>query len=110
MTKHTCSAAQQVSQPQWGLDSASRLPDKLLDVYSSWLFFERHFLHVQRFGAERAAALIDTVMTDNIGAQIHMPRDRDLPDYAAPARRAALVLGAAGLEARCLARLAASRR
>jgi hypothetical protein len=84
--------------------------DELLDAYSSWLFFERHFLHVQRFGAERAAELIDTVLTDNIGAAIHIPSDSDLPDYAAPARRAAIILIAAGLDAKRLARLASKVR
>jgi len=63
--------------------------DELLDAYSSWLFFERHFLHIGRFGIERAFGLIDTVHVDNAGATFHLPVDADLPDYSAPARRAA---------------------
>jgi hypothetical protein len=109
MLKRVVSPAQQASQDCWQHRTPEYLSG-LLDAYSSWLFFERHFLHVQRFGAERAASMIDTVMTDNIGAQIHMPPDHDLPDYAAPARRAALVLSVAGLEVGQLVRLANKRR
>jgi hypothetical protein len=69
----------------------------LLDAYSSWLFFERHFLHIERFGVERAVDLIDTVQVDNVGAMFHLPLDAELPDYSAPARRAALVLSTVGL-------------
>jgi hypothetical protein len=78
----------------------------LLDAYSSWLFFERHFLHVGRFGAAKALGMIDTVVTDNVGAAFHLPPCRDLPDYAEPTRRAALVLAAAGMRVDGLARLA----
>jgi hypothetical protein len=109
MSKRDLSVAQQVSQRQGWQYRAPKFPGELLDAYSSWLFFERHFLHVQRFGAKRAAGLIDTVMTDNIGAAIHIPPDHDLPDYAAPARRAALVLSVAGLELEHLVGLAAKR-
>jgi hypothetical protein len=80
--------------------------DDLLDAYSSWLFFERHFLHVGRFGATKALGMIDTVVTNNAGAAFHLRSSRDLPDYAEPAHRAALVLAAAGLEVEGLARLA----
>jgi hypothetical protein len=71
---------------------------ELLDAYSSWLFFERHFLHIGRFGLQKALGLIDTVLTENPGAAFHLPTDAELPDYTAPARRAALVLSAVGLE------------
>jgi hypothetical protein len=74
---------------------------ELLDAYSSWLFFERHFLHIGRFGIEAAVGLIDTVHVDNAGALFHLPADADLPDYTAPARRAALILSRAGLKVRC---------
>jgi hypothetical protein len=47
--------------------------DQLLEAYSSWLFFERHFLHIGRFGVERAVDLIDTVLVDNAGAKFHCP-------------------------------------
>jgi len=110
MPKRTCWAAQRVSRVQCGLDPTPDLRNELLDAYSSWLFFERHFLHVSRFGAERALELIDTVLTDNVGAALHVPINRDLPDYAAPARRAAAMLTAAGLKAKCLARLAPKAR
>jgi hypothetical protein len=66
--------------------------NELLDAYSSWLFFERHFLHIGRFGIEAAVGLIDTVQVDNAGALFHLPANAELPDYTAPARRAALVL------------------
>jgi hypothetical protein len=78
--------------------------DELLDAYSSWLFFERHFLHIGRFGVETAVALIDTVQVDNAGALFHLPVVADLPDYAAPARRARLVLTGVGLSVLCAAR------
>src|SRR5271170_6909582 len=84
--------------------------DDLLDAYSSWLFFERHFLHIGRFGVAKALAMIDTVVTNNVGAAFHLPSSRDLPDYAEPARRAALVLAAAGLQVDGLARLAPKAR
>jgi hypothetical protein len=106
MSKWALSAAQQVSRNHWREQAPEHLGE-LLDAYSSWLFFERHFLHIGRFGVKSAAELIDTVMTDNIGAAIHMPPDRDLPDYSAPARRAALVLSAAGLDVERLVRLVA---
>jgi len=70
----------------------------LLDAYSSWLFLERHFLHIGRFGVERAVDLIDTVEVDNLGAMFHLPLGAELPDYTAPARRAALVLSRVGLD------------
>jgi hypothetical protein len=73
-------------------------PDELLDAYSSWLFFERHFLHIGRFGIEKALGLIDTVHVDNAGALFHLPVKADLPDYTAPARRAASILSGAGLQ------------
>jgi len=79
---------------------------ELLDAYSSWLFFERHFLHIGRFGVAKALGMIDTVVTNNVGAAFHLPSSRDLPDYAEPARRAALVLAAAGLQVDGHARLA----
>jgi hypothetical protein len=79
--------------------------DGLLDAYSSWLFFERHFLHIGRFGVAKALGMIDTVATNNVGAAFHLLSSRDLPDYAGPARRAALVLAAAGLEVDRLTRL-----
>jgi len=72
--------------------------DELLDAYSSWLFFERHFLHIERFGIEKAFSLIDTVHVDNAGAMFHVPLLADLPDYSAPARRAAVVLSGVGLD------------
>jgi hypothetical protein len=72
--------------------------DQLLDIYSSWLFFERHFLLVGRFGVERAIGLIDTVATDNAGAEFHLPTSSELPDYSEPARRAPLILATAGVE------------
>jgi len=72
--------------------------DELLDAYSSWLFFERHFLHIGRFGIEKAFGLIDTVQVDNAGAMFHLPLVADLPDYSAPARRAAVVLSGVGLD------------
>jgi hypothetical protein len=78
--------------------------DRLLDAYASWLFFERHFLHVGRFGIERAVDLIDTVRVDNAGAMFHLPLDAELPDYSAPARRAQLVLSGVGLNVLCTAR------
>jgi hypothetical protein len=78
--------------------------DDLLDAYSSWLFFERHFLHVGRFGPETAVGLIDRVQVNNAGAMFHLPLDADLPDYTAPARRAALVLSRVGLKVRCSTR------
>ena len=78
--------------------SASANADALLDAYSSWLFFERHFLHIGRFGLEKALGLIDTVWTENPGAVFHLPIDAELPDYAAPARRAGLVLSSVGLK------------
>jgi hypothetical protein len=80
-----------------GAGSAS---EGLLDAYSSWLFFERHFLHIARFGLERAIDLIDTVQVDNAGAMFHLPLDVELPDYTAPARRAALVLSRVGMKVR----------
>jgi hypothetical protein len=80
--------------------SAPAAADELLDAYSSWLFFERHFLHIGRFGVDRALGLVDAVQVDNAGAIFHLPLDSDLPDYAAPARRAALVLSAIGLKVR----------
>ena len=81
----------------------------LLDAYSSWLFFERHFLHIGRFGIEKALGLIDTVWTDNPGAAFHLPTDAELPDYAAPARRAGLVLSGVGLKIQRPARGARTR-
>ena len=75
--------------------------DELLDAYSSWLFFERHFLHIGRFGVERAVDLIDAVHVDNAGAKFHLTLDAELPDYSAPARRAARVLSGVGLEVHC---------
>jgi len=75
--------------------------DGLLDAYSSWLFFERHFLHIDRFGVERAVDLIDAVRVDNAGAMFHLPLDAELPDYSAPARRAAFVLSGVGLKVDC---------
>ena len=75
--------------------------DQLLEAYSSWLFFERHFLHIGRFGVERAVDLIDAVLVDNAGAKFHLPLDAQLPDYSAPARRAATVLSGVGLEVGC---------
>ncbi len=86
--------------------AATRYADELLEAYSSWLFFERHFLHIGRFGVARALGMIDTVATNNVGAAFHLPSSRDLPDYAEPARRSALVLAAAGLEVDGLAQLA----
>jgi hypothetical protein len=76
------------------------LSEELLEAYSSWLFFERHFLHVGRFGVDRALGLIDAVQVDNAGALFHLTGDADLPDYTAPARRAALVLSQVGLKRR----------
>jgi hypothetical protein len=84
--------------------------EELLDAYSSWLFFERHFLHVGRFGVAKALGMIDAVVTDNAGAAFHLPSGRELPDYAGPASRAALVLVAAGLEVDRLTRLASEIR
>ena len=84
--------------------ASTQYADELLEAYSSWLFFERHFLHIGRFGVEKALGIIDTVVIDNVGAAFHLPSGRDLPDYAEPARRAALVLAAAGLEVDGLAR------
>jgi hypothetical protein len=110
MSKTTLLAAQKVSRVQCWQDRAPEYLSELLDAYSSWLFFERHFLHVGRFGVERAMGLVDTVMTDNIGAAIQVPAEHDLPDYAAPARRAALVLRAGGLKVECIALLSAKRR
>ena len=86
--------------------AAARYADELLDAYSSWLFFERHFLHIGRFGVAKALGMIDTVVTNNVGAAFHLPSSRDLPDYAEPARRAALVLAVAGLQVDGHARLA----
>ena len=86
--------------------AATRYADELLEAYSSWLFFERHFLHIGRFDAAKALDMIDTVVTNNIGAAFHLPSGRDLPDYAGPARRAALVLAAARLEVDHLTRFA----
>jgi hypothetical protein len=83
--------------------------DELLDAYSSWLFFERHFLHIARFGLERAVDLIDTVQVDNAGAMFHLPVDAELPDYTAPSRRAALVLSSVGLKVLCSTRRARTR-
>jgi len=62
------------------------------------LFFERHFLHIGRFGIETALDLIDTVQVDNAGALFHLPVKADLPDYTAPARRAVSILSGAGLQ------------
>jgi len=72
--------------------------DELLDAYSTWLFFERHFLHIGRFGLETAVSLIDTVLTNNTGAKFHLPPNADLPEYTAPARRAGLILSTVGFE------------
>jgi hypothetical protein len=85
--------------------AAIRDADELLNAYSSWLFFERHFLHIGRFGVAKALGMIDTVVTDNVGAAFRLPSARELPDYAGPGRRAALVLAAAGLQIDGLARL-----
>jgi hypothetical protein len=52
----------------------------------------------RRFGVAKALGMIDTVVTDNVGAAFHLPSGRELPDYAGPASRAASVLVAAGLE------------
>jgi len=93
--------------PIRGLSSALTAPsnaDELLEVYSSWLFFERHLLHIGRFGAEKALSLIDTVWTENPGAMFHVAAGYELPDYAGPIRRASTVLGAAGLDVDCLVR------
>jgi hypothetical protein len=49
--------------------------------------------------------MIDAVVTDNAGGGFHLPSGRELPDCAGPARRAALVLAAAGLEVDRLTRL-----
>ena len=76
------------------------LSGELLDAYSSWLFFERHFLHIGRFGVDKALGLIDAVQVDNAGAMFHLPPDAELPDYTAPARRASLVLSGVGLKVR----------
>jgi hypothetical protein len=81
----------------------------LLEVYSSWLFFERHFLHIGRLGVEAAVGLIDRVQVENAGALFHLPADAELPDYTAPARRAALVLSAVGLKVRCSTRRTLTR-
>jgi hypothetical protein len=78
--------------------------DELLKSYSSWLFLERHFLNIARFGAEKARDLFDVVSVDNDGARFHLPAGIDLPDYGASVRRAATVLSAAGLEISRLAR------
>jgi hypothetical protein len=51
--------------------------DGLLDAYSSWLFFERHILHIGRFGLRKAVDLIDTVQVDNAGALFRLPIDAD---------------------------------
>jgi hypothetical protein len=110
MSKPTLSATRQIGRVQCSQDLMPQYPPDLLDAYSSWLFFERHFLHVGRFGVHTAMGLIDTVMTDNIGIALHVSPDRDLPDYAAPARRAASMLTAAGLKAECLTRLASKVR
>jgi hypothetical protein len=67
--------------------TASPHPEELLDAYSSWLFFERHFLHIGRFGVETAIGLIDTVHVNNAGAMFHLPIGSELPDYTAPSRR-----------------------
>lgn len=77
----------------------------LLDSYSSWLFLERHYLLVARFGVEKAIGMIDTVRVDNPGAVFHMPAGADLPDYGAPVRRAATMLTAAGCDWRIGRRL-----
>jgi hypothetical protein len=90
--------------------AATRHADQLLDAYSSWLFFERHFLHIGRFGVEEALGMIDTVAVDNVGAAFHLPSRRELPDYTESARRAALMLAAAGLEVDGVARLAPEAR
>ena len=74
--------------------------EELLDAYSSWLFFERHFLHIGRFGVDRALGLIDVVHVDNAGAVFHLPLDAELPDYTASARRASSVLSGVGLKVR----------
>src|SRR5271169_3103138 len=100
---HTVRRPIPVSSPNL---ATTRHADELLDAYSSWLFFERHFLHIGRFGVANALGMIDTVVTNNVGAAFHLPSSRDLPDYAEPARRAALVLAAAGLQVDVLARLA----
>ena len=89
-----------VRAPSWALADKANA-DTLLDAYSSWLFFERHFLHIGRFGLEKALGLIDTVWTNNPGAAFHLPTDAELPDYAAPARRAAFVLSNVGLKIQC---------
>jgi hypothetical protein len=85
------------------------LSEELLEAYSSWLFFERHFLHIGRFGVDRALGLIDAVQVDNAGAMFHLPLDAELPDYTAPARRASLVLSGVGLKVRGSTRGARTR-
>jgi hypothetical protein len=107
MASLTNTTSSRVSSPNL---AASRDADELLDAYSSWLFFERHFLHIGRFGVAKALGMIDTVVTNNVGAAFHLPSSRDLPDYAGPACRAALVLAAAGLEVDGLARVAPKAR
>jgi len=99
---HTVRRPIHVSSPNL---AATRYADELLDAYSSWLFFERHFLHIGRFGVAKALGMIDTVVTNNVGAAFHLRSSRDLPDYAGPARRAGLVLAAASLGVDRLTRL-----
>ena len=85
-------------------DGASRVrftaapADELLNAYSSWLFFERHFLLIGRFGVQEALGRMNTVETNNPGAAFHLPGGSDLPDYSEPARRAALMLATAGVD------------
>src|SRR5271170_2395914 len=59
---HTVRRPIHVSSPNL---AATRYADELLDAYSSWLFFERHFLHIGRFGVAKALGMIDTVVTNN---------------------------------------------
>jgi len=77
---------------------ASAQTDELLDAYSSWLFFERHFLLIGCFGVQNALCLMNTVRTDNAGAAFHFLASTDLPDYSKPSGRAALVLATAGVD------------
>jgi hypothetical protein len=86
------------ARPSSSKSTAPISANDLLDSYSSWLFFERHFLHIGRFGVEKALGLIDAVQVDNAGATFHLPLDAELPDYTAPARRAASILSGAGLQ------------
>jgi hypothetical protein len=80
------------------VDLASACNGELLEAYSSWLFFERHFLLVGRFGVEAALGMMNIVATENAGAAFHLPASADLPDYSEPARRAALMLATAGVD------------